>query len=226
MIEALSREQVAELIWQEGAVETGPHRFKYHDRHPDAPIPQVYFNIRGDPDGPLLEEHLRCIGHHMAAQLLKEHPRRRYDLVAGLPNAGLPLAEAFKEVWPYPIGLLRLKKVRVKGGRRIIPVTRDSYQPGMSVLILDDLLSTAATKIEGIEAVRTLGLVVKFGVVLVSYGLLRPKTVRGVKFSYSFTVSWAFDHYSSKEWWKVDDTWQIEEGLRAFSRYIAAHQGR
>jgi len=227
MAEVLTREGVADLLHRRRAVKTGgSYPFKYHEDHPDAPIPRVYVSIRGKPKGSLTDKDLERIGHHMASIYRRKNPPP-FDLVAPLPDAGTPLGEAFRDVWPTPVGLLRLKKVTEGDRRRIIPSTDDPYRRGMRVVIADDLCSTSATKVEGILAVRELGLVIVGGIMAASYRLGGEEEILqrfGVKLDYSFTVSWLLGYYLTKKWVTKAHKAQAEQSMRRLSNYMADHR--
>jgi len=226
LYEALSRGQIADLLHERYAVEVGPeHPFKYNELCPDAPVPRMYINIRGGERQPLTPEDLRSIGHHLAYTCF--HRVKPFDLVGPLPDAGVPLGEAFADFWPTCPGLLRLKKEVNESGRRIIPATDDPFKPGMRVLLLDDVCATSATKVEGILAFRELGLVVEEGVVLASYRLGGEEEIQsrfGVRLHYSFTVPWLLGYFLAKDWVTFSQEVQAEESLKALGMYMAAHR--
>lgn len=224
--DALKRGQIADLLHERHAVEIGPeHPFKYNELHPDAPVPRMYINIRGGERQPLTAEDLKAIALHMAYTCLGQ--LKPFDVVVPLPDAGTPLGEAFAEYWPSCPGVVRLKKEVTDKGRRIIAATDDLFTPGMRGLILDDLCATAASKIEGIEAARKLGLVVEEGVVLASYRLGGEEEIEsrfGVHLHYSFTVPWLLGYFLAKDWVTFSQEVQAEESLKALGMYMAVHK--
>lgn len=89
-----------------------------------------------------------------------------YDRIAGIPAAALPLATAtslklrIPMVWPRMPVKDHGTGVRVEG----------AFNKGERALLLDDLITTGASKIEAIEILREQGLIVEDLVVLIERG--------------------------------------------------------
>ncbi|HPM72544.1 MAG TPA: orotidine-5'-phosphate decarboxylase [Spirochaetales bacterium] len=89
-----------------------------------------------------------------------------YDRIAGIPAAALPLATAASlklrapMVWPRMPAKDHGTGVRVEG----------AFKPGERVLLLDDLITTGASKLEAIQILRGEGLVVEELAVLIERG--------------------------------------------------------
>jgi len=165
------QKQLAKQLFEVGAVQFGAFKLKLHETQPDAPFSPIYFKFR-TPDnpkpGPLTPIVLDQIGQVLYAKAL--WGQMRSDYVAGIPNAGDPIVEAFcreAETKNNPLRRLHFDKVVIDGNRRIGPVTGNSYEPGQSVLLIDDLITQADTKFEAIKSVETAGLKVAGILVLV-----------------------------------------------------------
>jgi uridine monophosphate synthetase len=89
-----------------------------------------------------------------------------FDRIAGIPAAALPLATAtavamrMPMIWPRMPAKDHGTGVRVEG----------AFRPGERALLLDDLITTGASKIEAIEILRGEGIVVEELVVLIERG--------------------------------------------------------
>jgi len=89
-----------------------------------------------------------------------------FDRIAGIPAAALPLATAVAMktgkpmIWPRMPVKDHGTGVRVEG----------AFKPGERVLLLDDLITTGASKVEAIEILRAEGLVVEDLAVLIERG--------------------------------------------------------
>ncbi|OHD15627.1 MAG: hypothetical protein A2Y38_08400 [Spirochaetes bacterium GWB1_59_5] len=89
-----------------------------------------------------------------------------YDRIAGIPAAALPLATAtalklhMPMIWPRMPVKDHGTGVRVEG----------AFEKGERALLLDDLITTGASKIEAIEILREQGLIVEDLVVLIERG--------------------------------------------------------
>jgi orotate phosphoribosyltransferase len=145
---------------------------------------RIYFNLRTPENpkrGPLTEPILLEISDLMLGQLdfslrlpkeLREslafnRPNKarreliQFRYVAGIPNAGDPIADALMDGLEgrSPIEQIRLIKRGRGANRRIVGVKKTSgLVRGAAVLLIDDVLSSAETKIEALQVLRTAGL--------------------------------------------------------------------
>jgi uridine monophosphate synthetase len=92
--------------------------------------------------------------------LLKE---LKFDRVAGLPYAAIPIATAITLRGRYPMIYPR-KEVKGYGTKAEI---EGEYHAGETAVVVDDLATTGGSKFEAIEKLKGAGLVVKDVVVLV-----------------------------------------------------------
>ena len=92
--------------------------------------------------------------------LLKE---LKFDRIAGLPYAAIPIATAVSLQGNYPMIYPR-KEVKTYGTKAEI---EGEYHAGETVVVLDDLATTGGSKFEAIEKLTGVGLVVKDIIVLV-----------------------------------------------------------
>ena len=87
----------------------------------------------------------------------------RYDRIAAIPYAGLPIGTAVALQTGQPLIYPR-KEAKAYGTQRAIEGT---YAPGERVVVLDDLITTGESKTEAIEPLRHAGLTVTDVVVLI-----------------------------------------------------------
>jgi uridine monophosphate synthetase len=87
----------------------------------------------------------------------------KFDRIAGLPYAAIPIATAISLAGNYPMIYPR-KEVKTYGTKAEI---EGEYHAGETVIIIDDLATTGGSKFEAIEKLTSAGLVVKDVVVLV-----------------------------------------------------------
>jgi uridine monophosphate synthetase len=92
--------------------------------------------------------------------LLKE---LKFDRIAGLPYAAIPIATAISLAGNYPMIYPR-KEVKEYGTKAEI---EGEFHAGETVVVIDDLATTGGSKFEAIEKLTGAGLVVKDVVVLV-----------------------------------------------------------
>lgn len=90
-----------------------------------------------------------------------------YARIAGIPAAGLPLATAASLASGRPMIWPRMPVKEHGSGNRI----EGAWKAGEKVLLLDDLITTGASKLEAIGILRGEGLVVEDLVVLIERGV-------------------------------------------------------
>ncbi len=87
----------------------------------------------------------------------------KFDRIAGLPYAAIPIATAISLQGNYPMIYPR-KEAKAYGTKAEI---EGEYHAGETVVVIDDLATTGGSKFEAIEKLTDAGLVVKDVVVLV-----------------------------------------------------------
>lgn len=156
-------------LFQIEAVKFGAFKLKLHEQHPDAPLSPIFLNLRSSTNpkpGPLESQDFRAAADLMV-QLI-QMKRIEFDCVAGIPHAGDPFADAFAAAWPSSIPIVRLQKHTSDSGRRIGGAADGEIQVrGRRVLLLDDLITKADSKLEAIQSVRDDGGIVTDVIVLV-----------------------------------------------------------
>lgn len=195
------KSDLADALFDVGAVQFGAFRLKLHEKQPDAPLSPIYLNLRtpDNKDGTLTPEILQQIAEvvMMRAVLID------FDLVAGIPNAGTPIAEALvhhltTDYINSPARLLHLGKVDQESGRRIVGVQEEIEEgEGRRVLLVDDLITQADTKFEAIAALEEDNFEVAALVVLVDreQGGSEQIMATGHLFISVFTLSDLLDYY-------------------------------
>jgi len=87
----------------------------------------------------------------------------KFDRIAGLPYAAIPIATAISLQGNYPMIYPR-KEAKAYGTKAEI---EGEYHAGETVVIIDDLATTGGSKFEAIEKLTGAGLIVKDVVVLI-----------------------------------------------------------
>ena len=88
-----------------------------------------------------------------------------FDRIAGIPYGSLPTATGLGLRLNYPMIFPR-KEVKAHGTRRLV---EGQFQDGETVVLIDDVLITGKSVLEGIEKLQSVGLVVKDVVVLIDH---------------------------------------------------------
>lgn len=99
---------------------------------------------------------------------------KKYDRVAGIPVAGLPLATALSLETGIPLIFPRMTAKAHGTGNKV----EGDWKKGERVLLLDDLITTGKSKIEAIDILREAGLIVEDLVVLLERGAQGAKDMK------------------------------------------------
>lgn len=158
-------EQVALKIFDTGAIRFGSFTFKIHEKYSEFPRSPNKINLRiPDNEGNLREELIATIGWEMYKKAISKGVYSH--LITGLPKAGEPFARVVAQYMHKPL-LQMVKEFYSDGQRRISSIQGDNYQLGQRVLVLDDVISQAQTKLEGIAAIESVGLKVSALIVVI-----------------------------------------------------------
>jgi uridine monophosphate synthetase len=111
----------------------------------------------------------------------------KFDRIAGIPYGSLPTATGLALKLNHPMIYPR-KEVKAHGTRRLV---EGDYKPGETVLVIDDVLITGKSVLEGIQKLETSGLRVIDIVVLIDHeGGVRDKMqAHGYQAHAVFTLS-------------------------------------
>ena len=88
-----------------------------------------------------------------------------FDRIAGIPYGSLPTATGLALLLNYPMIFPR-KEVKAHGTRRLI---EGNFNPGEKVVIVEDILITGKSAMEGAEKLKSSGLLVEDVVVLIDH---------------------------------------------------------
>lgn len=199
-----ARIALAEKLYDWGVVEFKYTKLKLHEQNPDAPLSPIYLNLR-TPDnpkpGPLTPERVEEIARYFfwRSRMLKIP----CDFVAGIPRAGDPFAweycRIYNTAFPYPIHQLRLIKEETASGRRISSVETQlgNFRKGGDVLLLDDLVTRADSKLEAIGVLESRSFTVRHILVVIdrSQGGQAGLKKKGFSLHSIFHLSWLIEHY-------------------------------
>jgi uridine monophosphate synthetase len=119
--------------------------------------------------------------------------RLEFKRLAGLPYAAIPIATAISLAGDYPMIYPR-KEVKTYGTKAEI---EGEYQPGETVVVIDDLATTGGSKFEAIEKLTAAGLLVRDVVVLVDRqsGAKESLAQAGYNLHAVLTITEMLDHW-------------------------------
>ncbi len=89
----------------------------------------------------------------------------KFDRIAGIPYGSLPTATGLALRLNHPMIFPR-KEVKAHGTRRLI---EGSFEPGETVAVIDDILISGKSIVEGAQKLESAGLIVKDMVVLIDH---------------------------------------------------------
>jgi uridine monophosphate synthetase len=136
----------------------GEFALKLHEKQPVAPLSPIYINLRNLPEN-VLEQ---------VGKVLAEIPGgERPDFCAGIPKAGIPIANAYSRFTALPALTDIFEKEQTATGRRIVVGEEADTGKGRTLRLIDDLVTQADTKLEAIRTAERLGYRVTEVVVLV-----------------------------------------------------------
>ena len=119
----------------------------------------------------------------------------KFDRLAGLPYAAIPIATAISVQGRYPMIYPR-KEVKTYGTKAEI---EGEYHAGETVVVIDDLATTGGSKFEAIEKLTSAGLKVKDVVVLVDRqsGAQESLAEAGYNLHAVLTITQLLDYWES-----------------------------
>ena len=145
-----SQKSLADELLAAGCIKFGEFTLKSGLKSP------IYIDLRQIITFPKLLEQIGAA----YLPLLKD---LKFDRIAGLPYAAIPIATAISLAGNYPMIYPR-KEVKTYGTKAEI---EGEYHTGETIVVIDDLATTGGSKFEAIEKLTGAGLVVKDVVVLV-----------------------------------------------------------
>jgi len=120
-----------------------------------------------------------------------------FDRIAALPYAAMPIATAVSLLGNWPMIYPRKEKKDYGTKARV----EGEYSSGERVVVIDDLITTGGSKLEGMEALSAVGLDVKDIVVLLDRESGGAKTLEkeGCRLHAVFTLSELLSYFQKKQ---------------------------
>jgi uridine monophosphate synthetase len=177
----------ADALLTTGAVKFGAFRLKLHEKQPDAPLSPIYVDLRtlrSFPDA--LDDAVVTLVEMIAARALS------FDLYADVPQAATPLVAVLTHV--TRIGMITPREAKTHGAGDAI---NGAFTPGQMVLVIDDLVTHAESKLEAIHVLEANGLLVRDVAVLVDreQGGAQQLAAAGYQLHAAVTLSQLLDHW-------------------------------
>jgi orotate phosphoribosyltransferase len=147
----------ADGLLTSGAVKFGAFRLKLHETKPDAPLSPMYVDLRvlrSFPDAQ--DAAVTALRELIAAQGLK------FDRYADVPMAATPMVAILSHLTRVPMITPRESKTHGAGGN-----INGAFTKGETVLVIDDVVTGADSKLEAIQTLEANGLAVRDVAVLI-----------------------------------------------------------
>ena len=152
-----SPDRVARILFEIGVVKFEPTVLK------SGAVSPIFINLRTTDNpkpGPLNQSAVDLIAELLLQKAMRA--RLTYKHIAGIPNTGTPLASAFARKLHFGYNpLITLGKSGSGETRSISGIESGSFKKGDTVLLIDDVVGTAASKFEAIGVLESVGLVIK-----------------------------------------------------------------
>jgi uridine monophosphate synthetase len=134
----------ADALFTTGAVKFGAFRLKLHEGQPDAPLSPIYVNLR------MLRSYPDALDTAVAAlaELIERH-ELRFDRYADIPMAATPLVAVLSHL--TRVGMITPREPKTHGLSGTID---GAFDLGDTVLVIDDLVTHADSKIEAIRVLE------------------------------------------------------------------------
>lgn len=149
MEQSLLYDEFARALIEIGAIKFGEFRLKLHETNPDAPLSPIYVDLR------LLRSYPR--ERELAAMILQNVSEKlQFDLVADVPQAITPVVSIFAHLRGIPMITPRIGKTHGSGAK-----IEGVFRPGQRVLLVDDVITDANSKLEAARLLEGNRLVVE-----------------------------------------------------------------
>jgi uridine monophosphate synthetase len=182
-----TQQAFADALLETGAVKFGAFRLKLHEKQPDAPLSPIYVDLRALRSVPdALDEAVVTLVEMIAVRGLS------FDLYADVPQAATPLVAVLTHV--TRIGMITPREAKTHGAGDAI---NGAFTPGQTVLVIDDLVTRAESKLEAIHILEAHGLLVRDVAVLVDreQGGAAELAAAGYQLHAAVTLSQLLDHW-------------------------------
>jgi uridine monophosphate synthetase len=151
-----SKDELAKVIISIGAIKFGSFKLKLHENNPGAPLSPIYIDLR------LLRSYPRAM--RLTADIYKNIAKgMQYSILSDIPTASTPLTAVLSYILKVPMISPRIDK---KEHGLIVPID-GSFSKGDIVLVIDDLITKADSKLDVISILESNGLVIHDLIVLI-----------------------------------------------------------
>lgn len=169
----------ADGLLTSGAVKFGAFRLKLHETQPDAPLSPMYVDLR------VLRSFPDALDAAVATlQELIEKDKLVFSRYADVPMAATPMVAVLSHITRIPMITPREAKTHGAGG-----TINGYFTPGETVVVIDDVVTHADSKLEAIRTLEANGLVAHDVVVLVDREQGGPEAIAAAGYTLRAAVT-------------------------------------
>ncbi|MEO6508831.1 MAG: phosphoribosyltransferase family protein [Patescibacteria group bacterium] len=205
---------LCDQLFDIGAIKFGDFKLKLHQSNPEAPLSPIYINLRKLQGVPTAKNAAVSAYEELLRPL---HP----ELLAGIPRAATPVVSSLAD--RFNIGMITpWSETKLYGSEDQI----DGLLPehiGKKVVLVDDLVSHADSKLQAAATLKLYDLDVKDIVVLIDrqQGGAEQLAKEGFTLHKAFTLSQMLDHYLRSGQITGEKYRHTQERLISLNRYSA-----
>lgn len=179
---------VADSLINIQAIKFGEFKLRLHESNPDAPLSPIYIDLR------LIRSYPSLFSKIIEVYLSIIKPIN-FDLIADVPTAATPISSVLSYVLKKPMISPRLEK-KHHGLNNVID---GYYTHNQTVLLIDDLITKADSKIRVINLLKDEGLSIHDIVILLDreQGGISSIQKLGIKCHVGFRLNDLLDYYHS-----------------------------
>jgi orotate phosphoribosyltransferase len=148
--------KLASQLLNIGAIKFGNFRLKLHEKNPDAPLSPIYIDLRLLRSFPEVIDSAVDVYRDLSNDFV-------FDVYADVPTAATPIVAILSHVTRIP--MISPRKDEKRHGTTA-PID-GIFAPGQRVLLIDDLITNAGSKLETISVLEDNRLIVSGVVVLI-----------------------------------------------------------
>lgn len=208
-----TQQQLADQLYEIGAVKFGQFKLKLHDQFPEAPFSPIYIDLR------LLRRFPEAKKSAVDAyeELIKP---LEFDLLADIPTAATPLVSSLSD--RFGVGMItpRADNKKHGTGAQVDGMIEDDR--GKVAVLIDDLVTHADSKLEAAHKLESQGVKVHDIVVLIDRGQGGAEQLK--KFGYRLHASLSLDgllqHYQRTGKINSARVSEIKQRLQDISNFL------
>jgi orotate phosphoribosyltransferase len=201
-----SREQLAVGLLEIGAIKFGNFKLKLHEKNPDAPLSPIYIDLRLLRSFPDVIDSAVAVYRDLSKNFL-------FDVYADVPTAATPIVAILSHATRIP--MISPRKEEKKHGTTA-PID-GVFTPGQKVLLIDDLITNAASKVEAISVLEENGLMISGVAVLIDreQGGIAELEKNGFRCQSAFRLTELLEFYFGKGLISKDNYQHTRDYLQA-----------